>query len=308
MKWLPIAFVVLALAGCAENSEPETINDPEDPNFVPVGLEAPTWNVGDMWEYRTTGGTLKLAVTSDDGAAYTLDTNNTNIAFFEDQFDISYVGPIGKAHLSGKQGSTDVQYMNFPLHHNKEWTTTWDGLQMDMVSHDNEDGTFHIGAYVDGVRINQYQYSNITKFWDWISFGDQNGTETFRMDLISYQKGWTGELIRVDASKFSEYNDVGASVGGAADVEDADFYLQVGYSCEIGAYNIAIGPAESIPSIVTNDPSSDGFSDQGQCPVQAGFAGVVSTTPTEGNWGHAIVGLDNVQGTLWLREFTRITI
>lgn len=307
MKWIPLMFMVLALAGCAD--EPDVPRIGEETKTFERQVDVPTWNVGDMWEYQTSGGGLiKLIVTSTEGGAYSLDTNDTNLAFFDDQFDISYIGPIGKEDLTGKQGTSLVQFFDFPLHDNKTWNAKWDGAILDIVAHDLGNDRFHVIASKDGNMVNQYQYSNNTRFFDWISFTDGAGTEQFRMDLVRAQQGWSGDAIRVESEALEVFAPGPNVKVFQMNAVDGDVFLQVGYGCTTGTYSIAVGPVESAGNIVLASQGGDGYSDEGLCPATGQFGGVIADTATDGNWGIETLGLETLSGTLWLREFNRITL
>jgi hypothetical protein len=306
MKWVPLIFLTLAFAGCSEDPAPAgPSDDPENPNFMPNELDVPVWAVGDVWEYQTSNGIIKLAVSGVEGD-YTLDTNDTRIAFFDEQFDISYIGTMSRDHLTGSQGGSPVKFFDFPLYHNKTWSTNWDGEPLEIMVQETADDVYHIQALRDGVMVNEYQYSNATRFFDWISFTDGEGSENYRMDLISRGSGWNGQLVRTTSEPVITYGPGGSTSVYNFDPVDADLYLDIQYACTTGAFAVAIGPVEGIPP--TASGNEDGFSRAGPCPIDERFAGVVSTTPEVGTWGHAIAGVEAMAGTLWLREYERIDL
>lgn len=321
--WPALLFVALSLAGCSSDpADTDPINGGVDGSDDIARLDAPAWAVGDWWRYQGPGSEFTLVVSEDAGSSWIIDTDDVDLAFFHAQFGpISYLGEQRKSDLAGSQGSNDVRFFDWPLEHGKTWTTTWDGESFDMVAHAQGGDSFHIQAMQDDVVINQYLYSNQTKWFEWISFGDANGTEQFRMDLLDRGSGYTGDVVRVDPQivvadygpgPYADINmfDVPATTEG-------DLYLFLQIECSgmglPAPVNFAMGPVENILGIAAPgvlDPTDDGYNFMGQCPVGHAFGGRIGEFPDQGNWGYLLeVPVDATYDyTLWLRNIERITL
>lgn len=324
---LVLLLVATALAGCSSDETPDDETADDDPTlFAGEGLDVPTWQPGDWWTYQTTGGgTTTLVVTDDSGSDYTVDTNSVDTAFYHAAFGpLSYLGPIAKADLAGDQGGTPVRYFDWPLENQKTWRTTWDGMDLDMVAHDRGNGQFHVQGYQGDVIRNQFLYDNATRWFEWMSFSDDNGTETYRMDLQAAGTGYTGEVVRVTPEVIAERHLEGAAGqsfemfgnSGVLSADDADAYLMFHATCATGAYTFAVGTAESTTNSAVDAGvfEDQGFSQVGQtCPSETGpFAEVIGAAPGNGDhWGFfALIQSPDLvlDFTLYLRHVERIAI
>lgn len=323
-----LLFVALlaagSLAGCTD-STPEPSTEPTGTNGETAdGLDMPTWSKGDWWQYQGPGNPFTLVVSDDAGSSWFIDTDDEDMAFFEIQFGpISYLGEQSKANLAGSQGSDAVKFFDWPLEDGKTWTTPWDGDTMDMVAHDLGNDAFHVIATVDGMVRNQFQYSNATKWFDWMSFNDLEGNEQFRMDLVDSGSAFAGELVRAQPELLGQAHHEGLVAqefalfgnAGVLSATDADAYMFYNVQCQTGAFSFAMGTLES----TTNIPADVGvFEDQGfsqfaaTCPTVGVAVGTIGITPGNGDHWGVLVNSESpdlvLDYTLFLRHFERFTL
>lgn len=304
---------VSLLAGCSGDETPA--DDGAGPGDGPddgTKLQVPTWQIGDYWTYRTPGGEQTLVVTEDTGTAYVVDTTSRGTAFFHARQPISYLGEIRKADLAGSQDTGPVKFLDWPLEDGKTWSALWDGANLDLVAHDQGDEVFHIQALSGETVINQFQYNNATGWFDWISFGDDEGNEVFRMDLVDSGSGFSGIVERVtpEEAYAAEGNGPGTTIYGPLEADAGDAYLEARFACTTGPFLFAVGPVESVPSIATADPDSDGYSESGTCPVDSVVGTVLAEAPFEGTWGAATEGGPDFEYayTVWIRHVEAIQV
>ncbi len=193
------AILISSLAGCA--------NAPtEGPSAVQqqaLQVDAPEWVVGQHWSYRTqndgTAGAVSLVVTGDDGGDWIVDTNDANMAYYDDLGDVSYLGQVRKSDLAGSQGNDRVQFFDFPLTHNKTWTTTWDGETTTLQVKDIQDnGDVHIMGHQGARMHSEYVYSPVAGFFESITFFDGNGTAVYSMERTDHGTEYGGSVLRYD--------------------------------------------------------------------------------------------------------------
>lgn len=97
----------------------------------------PLWQVGDFWEFQTTGGgqaATTFVVAKSTGSEYLLLPTDEETALYDAVFDVSFVGRTSAKDLSGRQGDTAVKFFQFPLSDNLSWTTTWDGEERTITA------------------------------------------------------------------------------------------------------------------------------------------------------------------------------
>ncbi len=199
---MAVLLVATALAGCSEAPEvPQEVTEQD----IEVGTAAPLpeWSVGMYWEFQHSmggepGDVATYVVTDVGSSSYTLDVNNKQTAYYDALWDISFVGEIRKTDLAGKQGSTPVAMFEFPLSHEKTWTTTWDGDQLTMTSMNMGPMQFHVtGKNAAGTTVVDYHYNALKSWFEYITFYNAtSGDEAFRMDLKSHGDDFSGQVYR----------------------------------------------------------------------------------------------------------------
>lgn len=314
----------VTLAGCSGDAASDETDVTEDDGLAAnEAVTVPKWSVGDWWTYKDSAGrTFTLVVTEDAGTDYILDTDQVTLAFYHDQAEpISYLGPFSKSGLQGEEDGQRVNFFDFPLQDGDEWSLNLDGTSFRAEAHDIGDGSFHIPVYEGEVLRHQWVYDNATRFFEWMSFGDANGTESFRIDLQDSGTAWTGDAIRVHAEPFFNVDLTGptADTGLFTDWSpsaDSGVWLALDFNCEQGELTFAIGAVESIPNsndIVVVTENEDGGTWASPCPFsleQPIFANI-GVQPANGQWGY-IYDLASPDATLtataWLAEYERITL
>ncbi len=196
-----LALLVASLAGCASTPEAAT----EAVAAAGLSVAVPEWVVGQHWSYRTVGGdgttgAISLVVTGSNGGDWIVDTNDAQMAYFDDVFDVSYVGKISKAHLAGDQGGTRIKFFEFPLVADKTWTTTWDGVSQEVtVKELKSNGNAVLMAHnAAGDMMAEYEFSAQAGFFESITFYDANGTAMYSMERTGHGTGYVGSALRYD--------------------------------------------------------------------------------------------------------------
>lgn len=216
MRWAVVVgllLVVTLLAGCTDGAEidaepgeggPENGGSgeagPED--AVLTGEEPAEWDIGHYWVYKTSfGDDFPLVVTEDQGTDWFLDTPDMDTAWFNERDPISYLGSVRKADLAGSQGNERVRYFDFPLEEDKEWTTSWDGVERRVVTVEANE-TFFFEAYEEDMVVVAYDYGPEVGWFTEVTFFDnETGEEDFSMELTAHETDWQGEVFRWDAEK-----------------------------------------------------------------------------------------------------------
>lgn len=198
-----LLVVAMVLAGCSEAPTDPTVVTEQD---IEAGSAAPLpeWTKGMYWEFQHSvdGEPSDVAtyVVTDVGAStYTLDVNNKQTAFFDALMDISFVGEIRKSDLAGQQGGNAVAMFEFPLTGDKEWTTTWDGDQLNMKSSNMGPMQFHVMGHrtSDDQMVVEYHYNALKSWFEYIIFyNGTTGAESFRMSLNSHGDDFRGDVYR----------------------------------------------------------------------------------------------------------------
>lgn len=268
----------------------------------------PTWQVGDFWTYRTTGGPIQdsareatLVVAANASDAYAVQTTDRLMAFVDARSDISFLGPQSKAALAGDQNGTAVQFFQWPLETNSSWTTTWDGIERTVTVRSVQDGTAELVARgPDGEVDVEYTYDAET---GWVSRWRFHGIDA-TLELTDAGSGFDGSYVTVDLQRIFVGNMTGPSdgfswsgqVGGAAD----DFWYQGSYAASGPAF---VGVGYSWANTTTGESGGDGAV-QATCPCETtAFQGTVQAQNGTWYWQGGITGQGYLDLTLLLRDF-----
>ena len=305
---VPTALLLLAtvLAGCSDGGDDGDHDGHAtgtDPGVAPA--EAPRWSLGDHWTYRDSlGSTYSLVVAEEAGGDWVLLPNDKQIARFDAQFDISFVGTIRKADLAGAQGGDRVQFFDFPLEHGKTWTTRWDGQTRHVTAEALPDGTYHVVAHVAGdERGDQhasYHYDPAVGFFTTLTFYDGNGTVGYEAELTDNGEAFTGTVYRYGASE--ELAGVTSSgpgaVTGTFDTggEPGELALHSMLDCngEPGAILFAVQPPQEDGSAAPAPPlpGADGnvvLGNDEPCPEATDDQHALVEDPAPGTWRYDVL-------------------
>ncbi|MHB8633818.1 MAG: hypothetical protein ACYDBQ_07640 [Thermoplasmatota archaeon] len=280
MRFAVALFVVALLAGCAQHPAPAASSAPSPPPLL-----APTWNVGDWWNYTSDDGPATYVVSGATAADYIMDTDSRSLAFFNALSDVSTLGPIRKSDLAGSQGATRVEFFHWPLEDKASWNTTWDGLAVTIVSHQVAPGSFTFtAARSNGTRYASYAYDNATRWMRHVVFYDPSGAPSFHFDLAAMGTGYGGSLVRWNVSKIDEQHGspTAAFTGFPLPADGSEVYVSYAISCTQGAIYLEVGPLDQ-------SAAGQGVSKNVACPGTASFAGSLGSNPgTQAqNWGVA---------------------
>lgn len=307
MRLLPaLLLLATALAGCSDGDGEEHDGHAmgTDPGIAPA--EAPAWSLGDHWTYQDSlGSTYSLVVAEDAGGDWVLLPNDKQLARFDAQFDISFVGNIRKADLAGDQGGTRIQFFDFPLHHGKTWTTQWDGENRHVAAEAMPDGTYHIIAHVagneQGDQHASYRYDPAVGFFTMLTFYDENGTVGYEAELTDHGEAFSGTLVR-----YGQAEDVaGFEIGGPSTAqgtfptsgETGDLTLHAVLDCADGqgAILFAVQPPQEDGSAAPAPPvpGADGnvvLGNDDPCPEATDEQTAVVEDPAAGTWRYDAAG------------------
>jgi len=313
MRFVAVAFAVLTtglLAGCSGSDEAEP--DPTTPmhtgphgaNTAGSHILAPEWAVGDHWTLTSDqGGTFNHVVSGESGGDWIMDTDNPDIAFFDAQGDISFLGKVRKTDLAGSQGTDRVEFLRFPLQSNMSWSTTWDGdPTMIHVSKVADDKADLLAMRADGTTYATYVYDAEAGYFSRFTFFAPDGTTVgFEWSLQSSGSGFSGQLVRWSLTDlFSTHGAI--PTGTARDFQVApgftDIYVSAELSCTAGSVTIAVGT-------FTGPAEDRGYSAIGPCPLQDSSAYPVAAPAAAEEWGALVNGAPTTTGTLDLTVWGR---
>jgi hypothetical protein len=156
------ALTVLLLSGCAGKDAPAQAAPAEAAAGLDavttdaggrVSLDAPTWAVGQWWEWETSFGTA----TRDDtfcsivlglqGGSYAVATEKAGMAKEEAAFTHPLLGTVGAGDLAmDGWGEAPWSLLSFPLTDGKTWTATMPNIAWDIV--DGETVDLAMGARI----------------------------------------------------------------------------------------------------------------------------------------------------------------
>lgn len=298
MRWVfAVAFVGLAIAasGCAGSDPSDGGGDvptdgAEGEGGVDPYAEPAEWALGQWFAYRTQSpdgeaGEVTLVVTNVEAGNYTLDTTDRDMAAFHAESEISFVGPIQKADLSGVQAQTPVRFFRFPLNVGDEWTTEWDGESRTVrVVEEREDFRRLTASAGDVVRVD-YSYRPEAGFFGHSHFLDEDGAATFTLTLADWGENYTGAYVR------ATFEELFSMIGGGGPSAE-DFMVPEGTQELVLRYNVTCPEATaggwqvSFTPLNSMAPQDEGHEDSGECP-EGVDAEVVLTDPTPGPWEYA---------------------
>ncbi len=297
----------LTLSGCFGKKASTRDDDGSDPDREPVtGLALPAWQIGDWWTYSSDGiegGGFTLAVAGDTAQDWIIDTDNRDMAFFDERFDISNLGPQRKSDLAGSQGAQRVQFFQWPLTDLANWTTKWDGVDVTIQAHDLGDGKFHLKADSATGPYASYTYDNATRWVTQWTFYNADGAEQFKSTLQSSGTGFAGTLVRWNLVVAVEEHGpfpTGRALNVEVPTTITDVYMIANLTCTQGAIAIAFGP-------LNQGAADQGYETSGACPLTDNHGGVLATAPAEAEtWGYAASSAPGattgrVDLTVWLR-------
>ncbi len=241
MRVLVVAsLLTMLLAGCAE--APEEATQAATAAEIEAGTAAPLpeWSVGMFWEFEhlvdgEPAGIATYVVTDVGTTTYTLDVNDKSSAEYEARYDISYIGPIRKSDLAGSQGGQPVAMFEFPLSADKEWTTTWDGETLNMVSSNMGPMQFHVMGHraSDGEMLVEYHYNALKSWFEYIVFyNGTTGDESFRMTLNNHGTDFKGQVYRYTMGETRVFT-ADSQNGGIQDVHFAEEWNELHASFDV---------------------------------------------------------------------------
>mgnify|MGYP000112001416 CR=1 FL=1 len=199
MRALALLLLLASLAGCADSESPDATMEHGHHDGGSMA-DKPEWQVGQYWSYVDAGGTeFDLVVVADEGSNWLVLNSDLGNAMFDWLFDVSFLGPIQKSDLSGKQGADTVKFFDFPLEHDKSWMTDWDGERRHVVAHALEDGTWHIAVHAggeSGANFAEMGYDPAIGWFDSMIFYDDAGNEQYVLSLTGSGTDFVGNVHR----------------------------------------------------------------------------------------------------------------
>lgn len=305
-----LSLGLVLLAGCADDP-PAT--DGSDSGSMDGGLHgehdaalhllAPNHTLGDWWTWTSPqiDGPYSSVLAADDGTDWFMATSHPDIAWFDARFDIASLGQVRKTDLAGSQGSTRVEFFQFPLAADKTWTTTWDGEPMTILVTDVSDGVANLEAKrADGTLYAKYTYLDRHGYFGKIDYYDPNGTDVgFASEVTSSGNGYAGDLVRWDYE--TAFESTGPIAGESfaqnlpVPLTATDVYVDLFVQCASGAFVAGVAPLPVVTTFAGVDDRGAG-TDDGACPLAMAFSGSAGaprqTVPdsTEEQWGFSAAG------------------
>jgi hypothetical protein len=292
---LALVVLVASLSGCsgggAGGDDPEGTGGTGghgahgelDPS---THILAPTWEVGQWWTWTAETGDgpepFSYVVSKDGGQDWILDTDSPDIAFFNAREDISFLGQMRKSDLAGSQGSTRVEFFQFPLTQDRNWTTTWDGLSVTIRVTAVEDGVADLEARRENGTLHaRYTFDSETGYFGEVTFYGPDGASTqFATAVTDSGKAFAGDLVRWELAVL--YESSGPLTPGARSFQVGpgltDVWANVALSCDVGAVTLNFGP-------FTGPAEERGFSANGPCPLALVEQFTISAPAADEAWG-----------------------
>ena len=308
MKWsMAGALLFVAFAGCsdgggeaaADGGHTAHAGASEYGGDVKQVTQAPQVALGDWWSYKYSFDRVyNIVVAEESGSDWIFLANDLQIALFDYQFDISFIGPMSKSALSGKQGSQTIKFMDFPLEHGKSWNTDWDGVDRHVVAHAADGGKWHIIAHVGsdevGDKYAEYVYDPAAGFFETMTFfNTTDGSVSYQLQLDGNGDSFSGSAYRYTSiDPAVSMTQEGPGFGQAVFPVGTEQEVQIDYEHDCGTTpgQILFGvmpPGEDgsqqilPPAPVLNEPAW-GF--QLACPGGMADAGTIVLAAVPGDW------------------------
>lgn len=301
MRLAAIILVAALLSGCASapqgprealaNSSITGVTVPTIALASNASVDAPVWSVGDAWVVETRDGDqtaeATLVVVSADGG-YVMATTDERTATYDAAFDVSYLGKIRASDLAGAQQDQPIRFFDFPLAEGKAWSTTWDGIQVNLTATFSpkiatpagpQPGFAIVGAGPDGKDYVRYDFVPALGWWSHLEF-----TAGYGFVVKKAVHGWTGEYLEGAAKTLltlATAAPVGATPAGTFTVDkDQSTVLLTLIGSSSKAY--ARGLALVDPGHQPYNP--EGMDNVEMQPSAAGMFKTAFLPPTAGEW------------------------
>lgn len=310
---LGLLLLVPLVAGCTGGTDdppgvdPAT-GGPEAPD-APVPLELPTWSVGRYWTFSTPfAGEVTYVVAGEDATSWTMATDNPQVAFFDAQNDVSFLGSTRRSDLAGSQGSDAVAYFDFPLEAGKTWTTTWDGLPVTVEVLEVAGPLAVLEARAPDRTHVSYTYDAAVGWFSEVTFHDENGTAGEPLRLLRAGEGFAGEVVHWVLGEVltmeTAIDGAPRSNLGLATIAPGttDLHLTVALTCTEGSVALDLrSPENGVEA-----------SWHGSCPGTVQHAGVLLDAPPPGDYTLHLVasapGGGHIDLTLLARTLVRTPV
>lgn len=321
----PFALLLGALlAGCSDagsDAPPSGTGDAMTHHgSMPAGthLLAPNATLGDYWTWTSpqVDGPYTSVIAAEQGDDWVMATDHPDIAFFDARSDIASLGAVRKSDLAGSQGSTRVQFFDFPLTANKTWSTTWDEDPMSLRVLEVSGGVADIEARrADGTLYAAYTYDDAKGYFGEIAYYDDTGTTVgFEAKITASGRGFSGDLIRWTYETVFEQS---GPIGGPGFAQNfpvpltaTDVYAELAVECTSGTFIAGVAPLPVVTTAAGVDDRGTGTT-SGACPLSMADFGPVGeprqTVPesTEEQWGFSAFADATAAGTFTLNIYVR---
>lgn len=322
-----LALLVLlstaALAGCTD--APPTADSTPDAGPGGNGLHgshdaalhflAPNWTVGDWWTWSSPQieGAYTSVLAADEGQDWLMATDHPDIAWFNARFDIASLGAVRKSDLAGSQGSTRVEFFQFPMTAEKTWTTTWDDEPITIQVLAVASSVAQLEARrADGTLYAKYTYDDRLGYFGQIAYYDPTGVDVgYEARITGSGANFAGDLVRWDYETVVEAAGDLASVPGAGvtvytvPATATDVYADIELHCSAGFAGAGTAPVPFVGSLVGTDDRGAG-EPGAPCPLDVSFHGVAGETAgTDEQWGQDLAGGPGTTGTYALGIYIR---
>jgi hypothetical protein len=310
------------LAGCSDDpaasSGAPASSSPHGGHDASTHLLAPAWTLGDWWTWTSPqiDGPYTSVLAEDQGTDWLMASDHPDIAWFDARFDIASLGAVRKSDLAGSQGSTRVEFFQFPLNEGRAWTTTWDGLTMAIKVLGVADGVASLEATrPDGTLYARYTYRDSHGYFGDIAYYDATGTAVgFESKVTNSGASFARDLVRWTYSTVLEMS---GPIAGASFAQNlpvpltvTDVYADLFVDCGSGTFVAGVAPLPVVTAIAGLEDRGTGTTD-GACPLQMAYSGSAGeprqTVPgsTEEQWGFSGFGDPSATGTFTFNIYLR---
>lgn len=320
---LGVLALAVVFSGCTDSSPPadgpgSTSLGTHGAHDAAMHILAPNATLGDYWTWTSPQieGPYTSVLAADNGNDWLMATDHPAIAWFNERFDIASLGAVRKADLAGSQGSTRVEFFQFPLMEGRNWTTTWDGEPMTVRVLDVANGIASLEARrADDTLYAAYTYKAAHGYFGQIQYYDETGTEVgYEATITAAGKGFTGDLLRWTYTTPLEFTGAVGQTNFAQNfpvpLDATDVYVDFILECTAGTFTGGVAPLPVVSSIAGLEPRGYG-AEGGPCPQADSFSGPIGTpketAPGTGpeQWGFSAFADPAAQGTLTMNIFIR---